>query len=129
MNYREIKLANGKIVTIEDFKMQFVYDGILLGQPNKEVNDRIITNFIKTFNSNKVYMIMDNAYATEDLLKPILFSTQLVAAPVNDEEGMFDGSHINIAWFGTDFKSNSIEEMIMRLKYFDWEAKAENYEF
>jgi hypothetical protein len=129
MNYRQIKLANGKIVTIENFKMQFVYDGILLGQPNKEVNHRIIANFIKTFNSNKIFMIMDDAYVTEYRLKPILFSAQLVAEPINDSEGLFDGSYLNIVWFGTDFKSNSIEEMIMNLKAFDWDVEAKNYQF
>ena len=129
MNYRQIKLANGKIVTIEEFKMQFVYDGMLLGRPNKEVNDKIISNFIKSFNSNKVYMIMDDAYATEDRLKPILFSVQLVSGPVNDKDGIYDGSYLNIVWFGDDFKSNSIDEMIMNLKNFDYEKEAQNYEF
>ena len=129
MNYRQIKLANGKIVTIEDFKMQFVYDGILLGRPNKEVNDKIISNFIKSFNSNKVFMIMDDAYVTEDRLKPILFSAQLVSGPVNDKEGIYDGSYLNIAWFGDDFKNNTIDKMIMNLKNFDYEKEAQNYEF
>lgn len=129
MNYRQIKLANGKVVTIEDFKMQFVYDGMLLGQPNKEVNDKIISNFIKSFNSNKVFMIMDDGYVNEDRLKPILFSAQLVAAPVNDKEGIYDGSYLNIAWFGDDFKSNTIDHMIMNLKNFDYDKEAENYEF
>jgi len=129
MNYRQIKLANGKIVRIEDFRMQFVYDGILVGQPNKEVNDKIISNFIKSFNSNKVFMIMDDAYATEDRLKPILFSAQLTSEPINDTEGIFDGSYLNIAWFGDDFKSNTIDKMIMNLKNFDYEKEAQNYEF
>jgi hypothetical protein len=129
MNYRQIKLASGKIVTIEDFKMQFVYDGMLLGQPNKEVNGKIISNFIKSFNSNKVYIMMDDAYVTEDRLKPILFSAQLVAAPVNDKEGIFDGSYLNIAWFSNDFKSSTIEKMIMNLQGFDYEKEAQNYEF
>ena len=129
MNYRQIKLANGKIVTIEEFKMQFVYDGMLLGQPNKELNGKIISNFIKSFNSNKVFMIMDDAYVNEDRLKPILFSAQLVAAPVNDKEGIYDGSYLNIAWFGNDFKSNTIDKMIMNLKNFDYEKEAQNYEF
>lgn len=129
MNYRQIKLANGKIVTIEDFRMQFVYDGMLLGQPNKEVNEKIISNFIKSFNSNKVFVIMDDAYVSEDQLKPILFSAQLVAEPVNDTEGIFDGSYLNIVWFGNDFKSNAINKMIMDLKSFDWDAEAQNYEF
>lgn len=128
MNYRQIKLANGKIVTIEDFRMQFVYDGMLLGQPNKEVNDKIIANFIKSFNSNKVFMIMDDAYVMEDRLKPILFSAQLVSGPVNDKKGIFDGSYLNIVWFGDDFKSNTIDKMIMDLKSFDYEKEAENYQ-
>ena len=128
MNYRQIKLANGKIVTIEDFRMQFVYDGMLLGQPNKEVNEKIISNFIKSFNSNKVFIIMDDAYVTEDQLKPIIFSAQLVSGPVNDKKGIFDGSYLNIVWFGDDFKSNTIDKMIMDLKSFDYEKEAENYQ-
>ena len=129
MNYRQIKLANGKIVTIEEFKMQFVYDGMLLGQPNKEVNGKIISNFINSFNSNKIYMIMDDAYVTEDRLKPILFSALLASEPINDKEGIYDGSYLNIAWFGDDFKSNTIDEMIMNLKNFDYDKEADNYEF
>ena len=129
MNYRQIKLANGKIVTIDDFKMRFVYNGILLGQPNKEVNGKIIANFIKSFNSNKVFMIMNDAYVTEDRLKPILFSALLASEPINDKEGIYDGSYLNIAWFGDDFKSNTIDEMIMNLKNFDYDKEADNYQF
>ena len=57
MNYREIKLANGKIVTLERFKMEFIYDGILVGKPNREINDRIISDAIKEFkqNNTKIY--------------------------------------------------------------------------
>ena len=129
MNYRQIKLANGKIVTIEDFRMQFVYDGLLIGKINNALNEKIIANFIKSFNSSKVFVIMDDAYVSEDLLKPILFSAQLVAEPVNDTEEIFDGSYLNILWFGDDFKSNTIDKMIMNLKNFDYEKEAENYEF
>ena len=129
MNYRQIKLANGKIVMIEDFRMQFVYDGMLLGQPNKEVNEKIISNFIKSFNSNKVFLIMDDAYISENQLKPILFSAQLVSEPINDYDETSDGSYLNVLWFGIDFKSNTIDKMIMNLKDLDWDVEAENYEF
>ena len=129
MNYRQIKLANGKIVTIDDFKMRFVYNGILLGQPNKEVNGKIIANFIKSFNSNKVFMIMNDAYVTEDRLKPIFFSALIASEPISDKEGIYDGSYLNIAWFGDDFKSNTIDEMIMNLKNFDYDKEADNYQF
>jgi hypothetical protein len=127
MNYREIKLSNGKVVTVENFKMEFIYDGILVGKPNKEINDRLISNVIKTFNSNKVLVLMDDAYASEDILKPIVFSAQFVAEPINDIERMFDGSYLNIIWFGDDFKSNTIKNLIMNLKGFEFDLNAENY--
>ena len=129
MNYRQIKLTNGKIVTLEDFRMQFVYDGILLGKPSKELNEKLIANFVKTFNSNKVLVLLEDAYVSEELLKPILFSAQLVSGPVNDKEGLYDGSYLNIVWFGDDFKNTTIEKMIKDLKNFDYEKEAQNYEF
>lgn len=129
MNYRQIKLSNGKIVTLEDFRMQFVYDGILLGKPSKELNEKLIANFVKTFNSNKVLVLLEDAFVSEELLKPILFSAQLVSGPVNDKEGLYDGSYLNIVWFGDDFKNTTIEKMIMDLKNFDYEKEAQNYEF
>ena len=128
MNYREIKLANGKIVTLERFKMEFIYDGILVGKPNKEMNDRIISDAIKEFKLNKVLVLLDNAYTSEDLLKPIMITAELTSQPINDTEEMFDGSYLNIIWFSNDFKTNSIDKMIANLK-FDYEGEAKNYEF
>ena len=122
-------LANGKIVTIEDFKMEFVYDGILVGIPDKNVNNRIISDVIKSYNSNKVFVIMDDAYVTEDRLKPIMYNAQLVAEPINDMEGIYNGSYLNIVWFSNDFKTNSIDTMIENLKGFDWDTEAQNYQF
>ena len=39
MNYRQIKLANGKIVTIENFKLDFFYDGLLIGKIDDALNE------------------------------------------------------------------------------------------
>tara|TARA_R110000823_G_scaffold118990_18_gene243189 strand:- start:1447 stop:1836 length:390 start_codon:yes stop_codon:yes gene_type:complete len=129
MNYREIKLASGKIVTLERFKMEFIYDGILVGNPNKEINDRIISDAIKEFKQNKVLVLMDDAYASEDLLKPIMITVGLTSQPINDSEGMFDGSYLNIIWFSNDLKTNSIDKMIVNLESFEWNTEAENYQF
>jgi hypothetical protein len=128
MNYREIKLSNGKVVTLERFKMEFIYDGILVGKPNKEMNERIISDAIKNFNQNKVLVMMDNAYTSEDLLKPIIITAELTSEPINDNEGIFDGSYLNIIWFSNDFKASTIEKMIGDLK-FDFESEAINYEY
>lgn len=128
MNYREIKLANGKIVTLERFNMEFIYDGILVGKPNKEMNNRIISDAIKKFNQNKVLVLMDDAYTSEDLLKSIMITAELTSEPINDNEGIFDGSYLNIIWFSNDFKASTIEKMIGNLK-FDFESEAINYEY
>ena len=129
MNYREIKLSNGKIVTLERFKMEFIYSGILVGKPNREINDRIISDAIKEFKQNKVLVLMDDAYTSEDLLKPIMITAGLASQPINDSEEMFDGSYLNIIWFSNDLKTNSIDKMIGNLKNFDWNLEAENYQF
>ena len=128
MNYREIKLADGKIVTLERFKMEFIYDGILVGKPNKEINNRIISDAIKEFKQNKVLVLMDDAYTSEDILKPIMITAGLTSQPINDNDEMFDGSYLNIIWFSNDFKTNSIDKMIANLK-FDYEDDAMNYQF
>ena len=129
MNYREIKLANGKIVTLERFKMEFIYDGILVGKPNREINDRIISDAIKEFKQNKVLVLMEDAYASEDLLKPIMITAGLTSQPINDNDEMFDGSYLNIIWFSNDFKTNSIDKILGNLESFDWNTEAENYQF
>jgi hypothetical protein len=128
MNYREIKLADGKIVTLEKFEMSFTYDGLLLGSPNKDINDRIISDAIKKYNQNKVLVLLDDAYVLEEILKPITFTAQLTSKPINDVKGIFDGSYLSVIWFGGYFKTISIDKMIGNLK-FDYEAEAMNYEF
>ena len=129
MNYREIKLASGKIVTIEKFEMSFTYDGLLLGTPDKEMNDRTISDIKKSYGNGRLLMLLDDAYVSEKLLKPIIFSTQLISDPIKKTKDNSDGSYLNLVWFGDDFKSNTIEKIIMGLKVFDWDAEAENYEF
>ncbi len=125
MNYREIKLANGKVVLLESFKLDFIYDGVLVGKID---NNRVISDAIKKFNENKVLVLMDDAYVSPDVLKPIMFTAQLTSQPINDNEELFDGSYLNIIWFSNDFKTNSIDKMIANLK-FDYDDEAMNYEF
>ena len=92
------------------------------------MNDRIISDAIKKFNQNKVLVLMNDAYTSEDLLKPIMITVGLTSQPINDNDEMFDGSYLNIIWFSNDFKTNSIDKMIANLK-FDYEGEAKNYEF
>jgi hypothetical protein len=126
MNYREIKLHNGRIVTLENFKMEFIYDGILVGKLD---NKRVISDVLKKFNQNKVLLLMDDAYVSEEVLKPIMFTAQLTSDPINDNEDIFDGSYLNIVWFSNDFKTDTIEKMIMNIQGFNFDDEAKNYQF
>jgi hypothetical protein len=57
-----------------------------------------------------------------------MITAELTSEPINDNEGMFDGSYLNIIWFSNDFKTNSIDKIIANLK-FDYDSEAMNYEF
>jgi hypothetical protein len=129
MNYRQIKLASGKVVTLERFEMSFTYDGLLLGRPDKEMNDRIIEDAIKKYNQNKVLVLTEDAYVSDNRLKPIMFSAELTSQPINDKEEVYDGSYLNVVWFGGDFKNHTIEKMLGDLKGFDFDLEADNYQF
>lgn len=129
MNYRQIELANGKVVTIEKFEMSFTYDGLLLGTPSKEMNNKMISDIKKSYGNEKLLMLLDDAYVSEKLLKPIIFSAQLISDPIKKAKDNSDGSYLNLVWFGNDFKNDTIEKIIMGLKDFNWNEEAENYEF
>jgi hypothetical protein len=128
MNYRQIKLAIGKVVTLERFEMSFTYDGLLLGRPNKELNDRIIEDTIKKYNKNKVVVLTDDAYVSDDRLKPIMFKVELTSQRINNNEELYDGSYLNVVWFGSGFKTHTIEKMLSDLKGFNFDLEAENYQ-
>ena len=126
MNCREVKLKSGKVVTIDNFNMSFTYDGLLLGRPNKEMNDRIIQDINDSFNGSKVLILFDDAYQNKDLLKPFIFSARFTSNPIDKRN---DESYLNIVWFGDDFKIITIEKMIMNLKKINWKEEAEDYQF
>jgi hypothetical protein len=128
MNYREIKLANGKVVTLERFEMSFTYDGLLLGRPDKEMNNRIIEDVIKKYNQNKVLVLTDDAFVSDERLKPIIFKVELTSKPIDDKEEIYDGSYLNVVWFGGEFKTNTIEKMLGELNI-EYELNASNYQF
>jgi hypothetical protein len=126
MNFRELKLKSGKVVTLDTFNMSFTYEGILLGSPDKELNELIIKRINDSFNGNKVLFLLDDAYKNEKLLKPMIFSARLTSKPIDK---MNDESYLNVVWFGDDLKTITIEKMIRNLKKFDWKKEAEDYQF
>ena len=126
MNFRQVKLKSGKVVTLDNFKMSFTYDGLLLGSPNKKMNDLIIQDVVNSFDGNKVLMMLEDAYKIGEILKPLIFNARLTSNPIDKRN---DASYLNIVWFGDDFKTITIEKMILNFKKINWKIEAEDYEF
>lgn len=127
-----IKLASGKIVTLESFHITKTYAGLLAGNPSKEVNLEIINNisYPKNWGVRKSYFDKSKVYLSEDILKPFVCTAWLSAEPINDKKKEYDGSSIVIIWLVDDFKGKSIEELIVSdLGKFEWDNIAENFQF
>ena len=88
-----------------------------------------IEDAIKKYNQNKVLVLTEDAYVSDNRLKPIMFSAELTSQPINDNEEVYDGSYLNVIWFGGDFKNHTIEKMLGHLKGFDFDLEAKNYQF
>lgn len=132
MKNLKIKLASGKNVTLEAFHMTTTYEGLLAGEPAKEMNEKIIDNlsYPKNWGVRKSYIEKSNMYLSEDVLKPLVFSAWLSAKPINDKEKKFDGSEIIVMWLGDTIKDKNIEKLIVSgLGHFDWDKHANNFQF
>lgn len=130
MGQLKIKLASGKKVTVEAFHMSITYSGLLAGEPTPEMNEKIISNFSspKNWGAKKTYIEKTNMYRSENVLKPIIYSTWLSAKAINDKEKLFDGSEIVVVWFGAEELKKSIKRIIVDgLEKFDWNKHAENF--
>ena len=119
-----IKLSSGKKVTLEEFTMKMTYQGLLVGKPDNQLNYKIIRDIIDSYKGKKVVMTLEGAYLEKERLKPYICSARLSAEPTDKE---FDGSYLNLVWFGNDICTMTIEQMIQGLNV-DWEG-AEDFKF
>jgi hypothetical protein len=122
MNATEIKLSSGKKVTLEEFKMNLTYGGLLVGKPNTKLNFTIIRDIIYSFEGKKIVLTLEDAYVSKEQLKPYMCSARLSSEPKEKE---YDGSYLNVVWFTNDITTMTIEQMIKGLNI-DWES-AEDY--
>lgn len=124
MNTTEIKLSNGKKVTLEEFAMKMTYQELLVGVPNKQLNYTIIRDIIDSYQGKKVVMTLEGAYDSKERLKQYICSARLTSEPKDKE---FDSSYMYAVWFSNDISTITIEQMIQGLTI-DWEG-AEDYKF
>ncbi len=125
----EIKLLTGKTVRLDSLIMTSTYGGVLVGKPNKTMNDEIIS-FITHSNdwgNRKVFLKKSNNYSSKDVLKPIAYKVLLLSEPISKDTKTGDASSIVLVWFGDADMSKSINEIIVEgVGNLDWDSNAEN---
>lgn len=127
----KIKLGKREIA-IERFHFSITYAGLIIGSPNKVINDKIISDYessLNVGNRQSVFIAKDEDYITDEVLKPVIYSAWLDSDPVNDKENQYDGSWIVVSWFGEEQIEKSIKEIVEdRLVDFDYDKYAINYQ-
>jgi hypothetical protein len=128
----EIKLLTGKTVKLDSLIMTSTYGGVLVGKPNKTMNDEIIS-FITHSNdwgNKKVLVKKKNRYTSKDVLKPSAYKVLLLSEPVSNGSKTADASCIVLVWFGDADLSKSINQIIAEgVGNFDWDKHAENISY
>lgn len=127
----KIKLGKREI-TIEGFHFSYTYTGLIIGSPNKVINDKIISDYessLNVGNRKSVFVLNDKDYITDEVLKPVIYTAWLDSDPVNDKENQYDGSWIVVSWFGEEKIEKSIKEIVEdRLVDFNYDEFAVNYQ-
>lgn len=125
-----IKLATGKVVTIEAFHFTSTYGWMLIGKPSKEINEEIIKNisYPKNWGQRKAVLDRKNWYLSNDVLKPIVYSAWLTAESIDDKGKKYDGSSLIVTWIDDEPKDKTTKELIVSgIGLLDWEKFAQNY--
>jgi hypothetical protein len=124
-----VQLLNGMEVNLEGFSFTPTYAGLIVGEPNDEINKEIIARFDypNNWGQHKALIRTNDMYVSKNILKPFQFCAFLsVYEPVKGEKD-YDGSSIIISWFG-DFPKKDIKSILIeKIGNFDWEKYAENF--
>lgn len=126
-----IKLIEGKKVTLEGFNMEPTYAGLLAGIPTEESNQLLIKSIKspKDWGNRATLLKKSDLYASKDILKPVIYSAWLSSEPINDEYNKYDGSNLILIWLGDENKEMTLQDLIVYgIGLFDWEKHAENYQ-
>jgi hypothetical protein len=72
-----IKIGKREI-TIEGFLFLHTYTGLIIGSPNKVINNKIISDYkssLNVGNRKSVFILNNMDYITDEVLKPVIYST------------------------------------------------------
>lgn len=122
-------VINNRKYSLGRFFFGYTYDAVLIGTPNKEINESILSEIQpegKLFHQNIVRISV-----SEEDLDGVLPACYYFAEIQSDsiKEG-FCGSIMTLCWFDEPPGSRSILEIVDKpLRTVDWEAAAEDFDF
>lgn len=128
-----ITLQTEKEVYMEAFHCTPTYAGLLAGIPTKESNDLLLNrlSYPSDWGNRKCVMKKSDIYASENVLKPMIYSVWLSSSePVDIMDKLSDGSALVLIWIGKERPDKSIQEIIIEgVGDIKWEEFADSFQF
>ena len=122
-------IINNRKYSLGRFFFGYTYDAVLIGTPNKEINERILSERQPKgdlFHPN-IVRISVSEEDLEGVLPACFYFAEIQSDPI--KEG-FCGSIMTLCWFDEPPGSRSILEIVDKpLRTVDWEAAAEDFDF
>ena len=114
---------------ISRFFFSFTYEHLLVGKPNREINERILLEMNPKgalFHPNVVHIGVSEE-ELNGVLPACYYFAEIQSDPI--KEG-FCGSILTLCWFDEAPGRRSILEIVEKpLKQLDWETAAEDFDF
>ena len=124
----DLKINNGREVSVNAFTMNFTYSGLLSYQTSERINRHIYerASYPTNWGNRAVLKLQPKELAFKSILDPCYYCVWLQSEWTQHRES--DGSELVVIWFDDIPNERSIEHMIAGgIKAIDWEAHAEDY--
>jgi hypothetical protein len=120
---------NEREYSIRRFSFSHTYEQLLVGKPNREINERILSGMHpkETLFHPRVVRVGVSEEELNGALPACCYFAEIQSDPI--KEG-FCGSILTLCWFDEAPGSRSILEIVEKpLKQLDWETAAEDFDF
>jgi len=136
----KIELSSGREIFLNKIYQDYTYDGLLLGHPNKEMNDRYVKNSIESaremMSSPATYLVspplieveIEEHYKDAIRMPYITCYGQFESSKIKGDE-YNDGSWLTIIWYQEEFAMPIDSSVTEHIKTISWEEVAEGYQF
>ena len=136
----QIELSSGREIFLNKIYQDYTYDGLLLGHPDREMNDRYVKNSMESasemMSSAATYLVSPPLIEVEiderdnDAIRMpyITCYGQFESSKIKGDE-YNDGSWLIIVWYQEEFAMPIDASVIEHIKTIDWDSEAEGYQF